>query len=225
MDWEGAAKADYVREHGAEPAWLDVDDLTPEERRAKHQRLTKAETQTIQTLGERVARLKRDFQRLEIPVRYRQLDEFRQRIDTVVNHARLQAPAASDRFRREIAALREDALVSLAQLTPTEQIGTEKQRHPPTKVFSNQSPSSVSVQARLVEGGLQVSWTRCDDVVRWRVVIKKAMKVIRASEQPARMLRAQFAGDFKGQTLAVRIFGTDGKGSVVAKGNAKISSN
>src|SRR5947208_9071904 len=108
MDWDKVGRGRRAAEHGTEPAFADVDDLTPEERRERHRRAPPKAREIVDAAKTGMDSLLRRYERMEIPERDRRYSEIRGMLDETGRVAIKRLPqgspeAAADEIREHLA--------------------------------------------------------------------------------------------------------------------------
>jgi hypothetical protein len=240
MDWDRIARDERVRRRGTESASADVDDRTPEERRAHGRPITAQAREVIEDAKHEMDIAVEHYKRIEVEEREVWCHEFRANVELIARRAigRLpaQAPgAASDAIREHLAFV----LVDLVPPPPARRTSeprrtkrnASRSEHKPTQAPRTREPklfakqAAVEVSARRALAGVHVSWEPAElEIDEWLLVVKDRHVVVarQTLEGAARdsVIRPPLGAP---GSLSVRLFGRRGK-SVVAIGRCSVGS-
>lgn len=231
IDFEAANKRQYVREHGSEPAYLDVDDLTAAERRAKRAPLTRAEKEALARLGESLDKLKRQWDRLEIEERDRRYAQQKQTIQSTTRLARERlGPAALMKLDGEFDDLRDAAIGHLGPppARPAAKTATSSKGPRPAASSPSRVVAKLALKAKFRDGKLRVSWDRQMNVEQWHVVVTGGSKELWKTTERSGLGKRVWV-EVPGASLdseprvTVKVDGRNGVGHTVTEGSKVVS--
>lgn len=242
MDWDRVAREERAREHGTEPASRDLDDRTPEERKAQRRPISAKAREIIERARRDLDNLSSRYKRLDIEQRAQESSRYRKEAEQLAHRAIAALPAGTaDAAAEEIRERLWFAMVDLEpppperpRLAPKSKTSTSRAKKrqpagtdakPPKKerkpTFDKQT--SVGVSATRAAGALTIAWTWDGAPIdEWIVIVK---------DQHTEITRRKLAGPARSVTIyrlprditfRLRLFGRAGD-AVLATGSCKAS--
>jgi hypothetical protein len=233
MDWDKVERDRRAAEHGTEPAFADVDDLTPVERRRRRQRVSPDARKIIDSARAEMDGLIRRYERMEIPERDRSYSAFRGMLDETgrvainllpqgtseaalaeirehlaLTHTRLGLPPPTPRKPTTI----RDRASRAAEKEAGKSAGSDRRKQPKRKIFSKKE--SVEVSATRKGPRVEITWSHtAAEVDEWLVIVKDGPTELtrRTLTGATRRIAINQLWKVRG-SLHVRLFGSiDGK--------------
>jgi hypothetical protein len=200
LDWEGAAKRDHIRDHGATPYWVDLPKPKSLERRPEE---TKTGRALVKRTYERGRVVVSQFDRLDPQKRVREIEHYRARIRDLCSDERRVVPASKRRYAPAILVAEKQLLAEIKSLaraakskpalgktrhrkrdgagTPkarsrskqnaTREIAREKKRR--SKRGSVSRLPGMRAEAVAEDGKVNVRWEDIDQADGWLVVVTR----------------------------------------------------
>jgi len=113
LDWEGAAKRDYVRDHGSTPYWSDLPKPKSLQRRPEETKTGKAFAKKAR---ERCLPIVSEFRALPAEERVRAIERYRARIRSACTDERRSVPASRRRYAAAIDSVQAQLLGDMKRL-------------------------------------------------------------------------------------------------------------
>lgn len=227
LDWEKAAKREYVREHGSLPSWSDLPRPKSLERRPEDTKTGKA---LAKRARERCRPALDEFRRLAPEDRIARADWYRDRIRQLCALEQRAVPASKRRYADAIKSAESQllgeikTLVRKAKKGPASSAGSprtgskEKTRRsgaepqaaspPPSRV---RALDSIELTAHARGGIVTVKWKDHPEADRWLLVIVRkkgrGQKAVRSIHVPRESLLAEVRGlDLAAGPYGVRLY-------------------
>ena len=115
LDWEGAAKRDYVHRQGSVPAWADLPKPKSQQTRPEQ---TKTGARLKAKAKERCAPILQQFAKLPVEERAASVETYRERIKRACEEVRRSVPPSRARFTTVIDVVERSSLLRLKPTAP-----------------------------------------------------------------------------------------------------------